>query len=91
MRSISRVIKWKLKGKIVHLVEHIYHSTEKANKKRDELFGQLIFMFHQAQSEPQKYINEPEYNKYLFFKKIIKTYSITLREDVIEKELENVG
>jgi hypothetical protein len=48
-------------------------------------------MFHQAQREPKKYINEPEYNKYLFFKKIIKTYSITLREDVIEKELENVG
>ena len=91
IRGIHKLRAWS-GGRMIHT--HVFFDPEKAVKERNELFGYVTSLARQANADPYNEKLEHEYKRYLIVRKSQQTDSgvtVSIREDVIAKELETVG
>ena len=73
---------------------HVFYNPEKAVKERNEMFGYVASLVKQAAADPDNVKLAAEYDKYLRVSKSKLAecgVTVSIREDVIAKELETVG
>jgi len=91
IRGIHKLRAWD--GEI-KLHTHVFFNPEKAVRDRNELFGYVTSLARQACIDPFNAKLLPEYKRYLTIRKSQQAESgvtVSIREDVIEMELETVG
>jgi hypothetical protein len=91
IRGIHKLRAW---GNGAKLNTHVFFNPEKAVKERNELFGYVAALAHQAAADPDSEKLANEYKKYLIVRKSQQannSVTVNIREDVIAKELETVG
>ena len=91
MKSVTRVLQWTADHAIY---AHVYYNDKKADKARDELYATVSKLHNQALKYPEKFINDPDYTKYLIIQRPDRenrNHTVNIREDVLRTELENTG
>jgi transposase len=91
MRAVTKLQKW---NKEHTLYAHVYYNARKAHGIREKLFAEVAILREQALLQPEKYVNNREYTKYLIIRRSEREdngYTVNLREDVVETELETAG
>ena len=91
IRGVHKLCAWE-DGAEIYV--HVFFNPEKAVKDRNELFGYVTSLMHQAIAEPDNEKLAAEYKKYLVIRKPQQTgndVTVSISEDVIAKELETVG
>lgn len=91
MRAVTKKRKWNKQHK---LYTHIYYNAKKAMDIREDLYATVAMLRHKATENPEKYLHDEEYQKYLIIRRSEKQeigYTISIRTDVIEKKLQTSG
>jgi len=92
LRAITKPCSWDDKHKVY---AHVYYNARKAHGIREDLYAHVATLKEQAQQRPEKYANNPDYTKYLTIaqcsEKESSGYTVSLREEVVEAELETAG
>ena len=91
IRGIHKLRAW---GEDVKLHTHVFFNPEKAVKDRNELFGYVASLARQAATDPDNEKLSAQYKKYLIIRKsqiASNGVTVSIREDVVAKELETVG
>ena len=91
IRGVHKLEEW---AEGVKLNTHVFFNPEKAAKDRNELFGYVTALARQAEQDPWNEKLTAEYEKYLRMnasRKAAKCVEVSIREDVVAKELETVG
>jgi transposase len=91
IRGIHKLRAW---SGDIKLHTHIFFNPEKAVKERNELFGYVASLARQAAVDPYNEKLSVQYKKYLIVRKSQTASSgvtVSIREDVVAKELETVG
>jgi len=91
MRAVTKVRAWDKEHK---LFTHIYYSAKKAFQKREDLYAYVATLRDEAGKSPARYADDIEYTKYLNIRRSDKAepgYTLSIREDVINNELETSG
>ena len=91
LRAITKVRNWNKEHKVY---AHVYYNARKAHGIREDLFAHVATLREQAMLQPEKYVHDHEYTKYLIIRRSEREangYTVNLREDVVEAELETVG
>jgi transposase len=91
LRAVTRWGRWNSDHK-VHA--HIYYNARKANGIREDLYAHVAILREEAMCKPEKYSRSHEHAKYLNIRRSEKTssgYTVSYREDVVEKALETAG
>jgi transposase len=91
IRGVTKTHVWG-KGKTVFA--HIYCNTKLAYNTRDKLYGKVSELVNQAQKDPTNKDYTKAFMKYLMIGKSQEKddgYTVTVRNDVIEKELKHKG
>jgi len=73
---------------------HVYYNAKKAVGIREVLYSHVATLREQARLEPTEYVDNPEYKKYLIIRKSEKEdsgYTVNIRQDVVDSELETAG
>lgn len=76
------------------LFTHVYYNALRAMKTREELYAHVTVLKERAQADPARMMLQDEYKKYLLIRHSEKTasgYTITIKNDIIEKELKHAG
>ena len=90
-RGVTKLRSWNKNHK---LYTHAYYNAMKAMKLREELYAHVTVFKEQAVANPADAMRKEDYNKYLLIRNSEKTlsgYTISIKEDVIAKELETAG
>ena len=91
VRGVFKPYNWD-NGKELHT--HVFFNPEKGLKERNELFGYVVSLARQATVDPHNEKLSAEYAKYLIVAKTgkdSKEVTVSIRNDVITKELETTG
>jgi hypothetical protein len=91
IRGIHKLRAW---NDSVKLHTHVFFNPEKAVKGRNELFGYVTSLTQQAVADPNNEKLVAEYKKYLIVRKSQQNdngVTVSIREDIVAKELETVG
>lgn len=91
MRAVTKVRVWNKEHKVF---THIYYNAKKAFHKREELYAHVALLREDAEKSPSKFLDDTEHTKYLNIRRSEKAesgYSVSIREDVINSELETAG
>ena len=91
LRAVSKVRRWNSEHK-VHA--HVYYNARKAQGTREDLYAHVAVLRDQAIAQPEKHVNSAEHSKYLIIRRSEKDssgYTVNLREDVVQAELETSG
>jgi hypothetical protein len=91
MRAVTKVRSWNKEHK---LYVHIYYSTKKAFQRREELYEHVAILREDAKKSPFEYTSNSDFTKYLNIRKSERTesgYTVSIREDVINKKIETAG
>ena len=91
LRAVTKVRKWSAEHSVY---THIYYNARKAMGRREDLFAYVSELQERALATPEKYVNEGEYSKYLLIRRSVKQpngYTVTIRNDVVQRELERAG
>jgi transposase len=91
MRAVSKHHRWNNNHK-VHA--HVYYNAKKAQGIREDLYAHVAVLRERAMEQPEKYVDDSEYTKYLIIRRSDKEsngYTVNLREDVVDAELETAG
>ena len=91
LRAITKVRSWNKEHKVY---AHVYYNARKAHGIRENLFANVATLREQAMLQPEKYVNDRKYTKYLIIRRSEREasgYTVNLREDVVEVELETAG
>ena len=91
MRAVTKVRAW---NKEHNVFTHIFFSAQKAAAIREDLFAEIAMLRQKVTLDPEKYIHDEECTKYLIIRKSEKQdlgYTVSIRNDVIEKALETAG
>lgn len=73
---------------------HILYNPEKALKDRNDLYGYVTDLIKKAEADPHLSQLKEDFHKYLMIRKSEKQesgYTISIREDVIQKQLRHAG
>jgi transposase len=73
---------------------HVYFNALKAMKIRESLYAYVSLLKEKAESDPEKAYGQDEYIKYLSIRKSEKSasgYLVSIRENVVDSELETAG
>ncbi|CQR70542.1 hypothetical protein [Sporomusa ovata] len=92
--SIRGVIKLRSCNGKHKLYTHIYYHAMKTMKVREELFSYVTMLKEQAEKNSAEAKQKEDYTKYLLIRNSDKStsgYTITIKDDVIAKELETAG
>jgi len=91
LRAVTRLRLWN-KDQSVHT--HVYYNARKANGIREDLYTHVATLREQAMAQPEKFANNPAYTKYLTIRRLeVESggYTVDIREDVVDAELETAG
>ena len=88
LRAVTKICTWNNEGKIY---AHVYYNARKAYGIREELYMHVALLKEKAQEEPEKYIGNSDYEKYLIIRRTEKRYTISVRNDVVKTELQTAG
>jgi hypothetical protein len=91
IRGVHKLRAW-VNGAKLHT--HVFFNPEKAVKERNELYGYVTSLARQAEVDPNNGKLAAEYKKYLIVRKSQQTESgvtVSIREDIVARELETVG
>jgi transposase len=88
LRAVTKICTWNNDNRIY---AHVYYNSRKAQGIREDLYMHVATLREKAKEDPEKYINNPEYGKYLNIKRSEKRYRVTVRNDVVEAELQTAG
>lgn len=91
LRAVTRYRRWNNHNKVF---THVYYNARKAQGVREDLYAHVATLRYRAMAQPEKFVNDPSYAKYLIIRHSEKEssgYTVNLREDVVEAELETAG
>ena len=91
LRAVTKLRCWNNAHKVY---THVYYNARKAQGIREDLYTYVATLREQATGQPEKYVGNPKHMKYLIIRRSEKEssgYTINLREDVVEAELETAG
>lgn len=91
MRAVTKQRAWNKDHKVY---THIYYSAKKASGIREDLYAKVALLKQKAEEEPEKNLDDAECRKYLTIRKSGKQasgYTVTIRNDVLEKALYTAG
>ena len=90
LRAVTKLRSWN--NNKVHA--HVYFNAMKAMRIREDLYAHVATLKESAIEQPEKCAGKAEYTKYLIIRRSEKEssgYTVNLREDVVEAELETAG
>jgi len=89
LRAVTKKRAW---GSGHTVYAHIFYNPVRAVNSREKIVSKVIQMRDTALSEPEKYINDDDYCKYLeFTKRRTGGFSVEIREDAIENACKHLG
>jgi len=91
IRGITKVRTWDKESKVY---THVYYNPVKATKTKEELYAHVTVLKELAEADTENKEYAKEFEKYLLIRKSDKRpsgYSINIREDVVNAELETAG
>ena len=91
LRAVTKVRAWDKEHKVY---THIYYSAKKASGIREDLYAKVSLLRQKAVAHPEKSIDDEECRKYLNIRKSEKRasgYTVSIRNDVLEKALYTAG
>ena len=91
LRAVTRLCQWNNDHSVY---AHVYYNARKANGIREDLYTHVASLREQALEHPEKFANNPAYTKYLIIRRSGEEsggFTVNLREDVVEAELETAG
>jgi transposase len=91
MRAVTKVRVWDKEHKVF---THIYYSAKKAFHRREELYAHVALLREEGEKSPARFADDIEHIKYLNIRRSEKAesgYIVSIREDVINSELETAG
>ena len=91
LRAVTKLRSWNRSHQVY---AHVYYNAKKAQGIREDLYARVAALRDEAVLNPKKCAGEPDYDKYLIIRRSEKGgigYTINLREDVVEAELETSG
>ena len=91
LRAVTSYRRWNANHK-VHT--HVYYNARKAQGIREDLYAHVATLRSRAKEQPEKYVNDNDYTKYLIIRRSEKEaggYTVNLREDVVAEELGTAG
>jgi transposase len=91
VRAVTKYRRWNNDHKVY---AHVYYNARKAQGIREDLYAHVAMLRDQAMVEPEKCASNPNHTKYLIIRRSEKEsggYTVNLREDVVEAELETAG
>ena len=91
LRAITKKRAW---GKGQTVFVHIYYNASKAHAIRESLYAKIACLREKVDRDPKSASEDKECAKYLIVRKSEKKqlgYTVSIRKDVIEKELEVAG
>lgn len=91
LRAVTKYRSWNTHHKVY---THVYYNARKAQGIREDLYAHVATLREHAMQQPEKCVHKPEYTKYLIIRRSEKEssgYTVNLREDVVEAELQTAG
>jgi transposase len=91
LRAVTHVRSW---GKERNIYTHVYFNARKASHLREALYANVARLKDEVESHPEKYAVSTVHKKYLSIRRSGKNdagYTISIREDVVDKELRTSG
>ena len=91
LRAVTKLRRWNNDNKVY---AHVYYNARKALGIREDLYAHVTILKEHAMEQPEKYINNHEYTKYLIIRRSEKEgcgYTVNLRNNVVESELKTAG
>jgi transposase len=91
LRAVTKSRRWNNKHKVY---THVYYNARKAQGIREDLYAHVAVLREQALERPERCADSLEHKKYLIIRRSEKEgsgYTVNLREDVVEAELETAG
>jgi transposase len=91
LRAVTKLRRWNNEHKIY---AHIYFNARKAQGIREDLYAHVATLRDQAMEDPEQFVNNSTYTKYLIIRRSEKEgsgYTVNIREDVVAAELETAG
>ena len=91
MRAVTKRRAWNKDHKVY---THIYYSAKKASGIREDLYAKVALLKQKAEEDPEKSLDDAECRKYLTIRKSgkqVSGYTVTIRNDVLEKALYTAG
>lgn len=91
LRAVTKERAWSTKHR---LHTHVYYHAMKAHKLREELYAHVTVLKQRAEADPQAALKDELSQKYLIIRKSENTssgYTVNLREEVVNHELETAG
>ena len=91
LRAVTKLCRWN-DGHNVYV--HVYYNARKALGIREDLYAHVVTLREQAVNQPERCLGNPDYQKYLDIRQVEKTnggYTVKVRENVVEEELETAG
>jgi len=91
LRAVTKLRRWNNDHKVY---THVYYNARKAQGIREDLYAHVATLREQAVGQPENYADKPNYTKYLIIRRSeveSSGYTVNLREDVVEAELETAG
>lgn len=92
--SLRAVTKQRVWNKNHRLYTHVYYNPMKALKLREELYAYVTILKERAETDPKTAQMEELSKKYLIIRKSENTptgYTVSIREEVVAKQLETAG
>jgi hypothetical protein len=91
LRAVTKLRRWNKDHK---LNTHIYYNARKAQGVREDLYAHVAILRDQAIENPEECANDASYIEYLIIRRSDKEdsgYTVNIREDVVQAELETAG
>ena len=91
LRAVTKQRKWNKDNKVY---THVYYNARKAQGIREDLYAHVATLRELAMDNPEKCANDSGFTAYLIIRRSEKEgagYTVNLREDVVEAELETAG
>jgi transposase len=91
MRAITQRRAWNSRHEVY---THIYFNAKKAFGIREALYANITLLKEEAEANPARHCNSEEHTKYLNIRKSAHApsgYTVSIREDVAEKEIRTSG
>lgn len=92
--SLRAVTKERVWNENHRLHTHVYYHAMQALKLREELYAHVTVLKERAEAHPLAALKDEESGKYLIIRKSENTlsgYTVNIREEVVDKELETAG
>ena len=89
LRAVTKKRAWNVEHSVF---SHVFYNPVKATNDREKLYAKVAEMRKNATIEPQKYVDDPYYKKFLNIRKSAKSgYTVTVRDDAVEDAYKHAG